>query len=378
MNAGLFRGSLVAAAFVVSLTLASSRAEDRPTRDDVRHVFRAFAPEYYRRFYAWANAQTFVPGENLGKEERDARYASLRRRSELWAEAFQEVLVLDSDQTFVLEFRDLVSMPDKVPVMSVIPEGAWTKWSGRWARTGTTLRLTVWRINGLPVASPVDWVAVWIRREVVIPNLRQGYAPAVMHEVLGGDVGTNQVLDRNEDASQRCVSISSTESRLGRLAKSITGLLRFALGEKHRKASQRSAFADNPHHWLQVLRGPNEAQWTEAAVELVRLHSTEAATTFMKILDERRGEGEVRVVAANALGEWRVVDSVPTLIRSLQDEDRVVRLSSMYALESVTGHHIEVEGSDRSEEEVASWLQSQWSAWWAENEASVRASHAGS
>lgn len=327
--------------------------------------FRSLAPEYYRRYYAMAEAEA-VPESGLREDEMDNLRTRLRGRSEEWAAALAETLSLRPDGTFVLAFRNIREVSKDVLYADAVPDGPAAEWQGRWARDGTALSLAVERIDGQELPRAIDWRASWAGDEIQIPAWRGA--------VLGPSIlrGCGQSTPSSEDRLSLAARIGDVESRVEAARRDLA-----ELGAKLWEQGKGTdvgppARASASAYWLGVLRGAG-ARSAQAVLELTRARAVEVAPDLIHAV-RSSGDGSVRILASVALGEWRVVDAVPVLIEELTDDNPLLRTAAEDALVRITGRGVSAGPEGPPSTDVVSPIERRWDweEWWRGHESDVR------
>ncbi len=116
--------------------------------------------------------------------------------------------------------------------------------------------------------------------------------------------------------------------------------------------------------WIEKLQSPREDDAFKATLELANLGDKRAAGPLVVTL-QTHSDYYVRLGAATALGQLKVLDSVSPLIDALTDKDALVRTAASDALHAITGKQIpfsqEFSSAEREDAQAA------WRTWWEEN-----------
>ena len=106
----------------------------------------------------------------------------------------------------------------------------------------------------------------------------------------------------------------------------------------------------------------------KATLELGQLRDERAVSSLATTLRTHR-DYYVRLGAATALGEIKVIEGVPSLIEALDDRDELVRTAASDALGAITGETIPYRAG--ATEDDRKRAQASWRRWLADNDARV-------
>lgn len=344
---------LAVAACAIIFPRTSGACDDRKSR-----TFASLAEEYYRRYYALAQAEALVPGEELSRDAKSSLDARLRRKSLEWSQALKEELRLDPDGSFTFHAR-AIEPPDKgISWLTAAPGGPRVKKRGSWSLQSSDLTLRVEEVNGaiLPVAEL--WQGVLTGGELVMVPWRDGLGTSVLVE-----------MSAPQPSWPSCTwAVNLSREVRGQLSALQTAIA--ALGARLSRAGPPSDAARSPgsasreiSEWLEALRSRDDRKRLSALMELVQRECREIVPELIRISAEPESS-DVRLVAVDTLGRWRCVEAVPALIGALADREETIRAVVDAALRTIVGSAGELDGPAA---EGPGDLQQRWRIWWERN-----------
>lgn len=347
------RTLLLAAGILVS-TVSPLRSEEGDTLE-----YRSDVAEYYRQYYERAMTEADAPGAIADGAARELVRFRARKRSREWADALLETLHLRSEGTFMFRARQISPVPEGASWLDTSPVGGWVSRSGTWTRSGDVLTLTVSVIDGHLLPSAFTWRGSFREEEIVLAQWRDDAGPAVLVRMPAPPANRDTVASVTRELGELRDEVAELLNRVTTLQAEVRRIAAGSVGEP----------AAAKDHWIEILRSERDDRWLQAAMKLRELDAREVAPDLERIVRGQRG-GMARVISAEVLGHWRVLESVDSLIESLSDKDNLVRAAAGQALVRITRHVVpdgELEGEPAQ-------LAQYWKQWWQKNERAVRAS----